>query len=502
MSQRLSATDARRAAQNVSALIAASVLSNGILFAWTLVLNAWLGPRLVGIQTTVFGLYAILNPLASLSMGLIAIREIAQKPEKIGQYASIMLFTQTALSGMTYLILVLTAYVIGFSNEILAFIAIAGTSIIIDSFGNIANDLLKAQEQMLITSVMEIGQVLFRIGLTALLLWQGWSLLAVYGATILIGVLRSVTLWWIHWRRGLKLEWPLQWQSLAWPLLLNAWPLAASAMLSLGYDHADRIILTRFVDETSSGYFSLAFLIHFGVIELLSTTVIVAMYPLLARYHGKGESFGYLSEALSRFMLMAALPVSLILSIYAREIISLISTKDFAGSIGIVQIYTWYTLLTMVGNVFSKALLIQNRQRYMLIVRGVGLSINILLNIILLLRYRDPRMAAIASVVAEAGVLLLLLATFRAEGFLWRRALSAALRILIIGAMTGLVMLSLGNISWLLGLSIGAIVYLAGLGLGRVLSEEDLDLLYRLLAAMPFGALVQRFWKRKTVINF
>jgi O-antigen/teichoic acid export membrane protein len=497
-----SLSDSQRAARNLSALIAASVLSNGILFAWTLILNAWLGPRLVGIQTTVLGLYAIVTPLASLNIGLIAIREIAQKPEKIGQYASIMLFLQTALSGITYLLLVLSAYLIGLSDEILAYVAIAGTSLIIDSFGNIANDLLKAQEQMLITSATEIAYVLFRIGLMAFLLWQGWSLLSVYGASITIGILRSAILWWIHWRRGLKLEWPLEWQSLGWPLLMNAWPLAAAAMLSLGYDHADRIILTRFLDETSSGYFSLAFLIHYGVVEVMSTTVFVAMYPLLSRYYGKGETFGYLNEALSRFMIIAALPISLTFSIYAAQIIGLISTNDFAGSIGILQIYTWYTLLTMVGNIFSKALLIQNRQRYLLIVRGTGLAINILLNILLLLRYQDPRMAAIASVAAESGVLLLVLAAFRAEGFVWRRALNSVLRILLLGAITGLLMLYFGQFHWLLGLSLGGLCYLIGIGLLRVLNEEDWDLLYRLVAAMPFAPLVQRFWKRKTVINF
>jgi O-antigen/teichoic acid export membrane protein len=497
-----SASDAKRAARNLSALIAASVLSNGILFAWTLVLNAWLGPRLIGIQTTVFGLYAIVNPLASLSMGLIAIREIAQKPDKIGQYASIMLFTQTALSGIAYLVLVTSAYFIGLNAEILAFVAIAGLSLIIDSFGNIANDLLKAQEQMLITSAMEIGYVLFRIGLMALLLWQGWSLLGVYGASITIGILRSVILWWIHWRRGLKLVWPLEWQSLARPLLMNAWPLAAAAMLSLGYDHADRIILTRFLDESSAGYFSLAFLIHFGVIELLSTTVLVAMFPLLSRYYGKGETFGYLSEALSRFMLIASLPISLTLSIYAAPIIGLISTKDFAGSIGILQIYTWYTLLTMVGNVFSKALLIQNRQRYLLIVRGTGLAINILLNILLLLHYQDPRMAAIASVVAESGVLLLVLAAFRAEGFVWRRALLSLLRILVLGVIIAVVMLYFGQFHWLIGLSLGALIYVLGIVFLQVLNEEDWDLLYRLVAAMPFAPLIQRFWKRETKISF
>jgi O-antigen/teichoic acid export membrane protein len=226
------------------------------------------------------------------------------------------------------------------------------------------------------------------------------------------------------------------------------------------------------------------------------------MYPLLSRYYGKGETFGYLNEALSRFMLIAALPISLTFSIYAAQIIGLISTNDFAGSIGILQIYTWYTLLTMVGNIFSKALLIQNRQRYLLIVRGTGLAINIILNILLLLRYQDPRMAAIASVAAESGVLLLVLAAFRAEGFVWRRALNSLLRILLLGAITALVMLYFGQFHWLIGLSLGALCYLIGIGLLRVLNEEDWDLLYRLVAAMPFAPLVQRFWKRKTVINF
>lgn len=502
MSQSLSAADAKRAARNVSALVLASVISNGILFLWQLYMAAALGVRITGIQTSVFGLYAILNPLSSFSMGLIAIREIARHPEKIGQYASAMLFCQTVLSGIAYIVLVSAAYPISLSPAVLAFAAIAGISFLVDNFGNIANDLLKAQEQMLITSVIEIGQVLLRVGLGLLLLWQGWSLVGIYGATILVGILRALILWAVHWRRGLKLEWPLRWKEIALPLLLNSWPLALAAILSLGYDHADRLLLTRFIDEEASGFFSLAFLIHFGVIELLSTTIVVAMFPLLSRYYGKGETFGYLSEALSRFMLMAALPISLTLSIFAREAIDLISTDAYAESSSILQIYAWYTFLTMLGNIFSKALLIQNRQRFMLIVRGIALLVNIGLNIVLLLRYREPAMAALASVIAETVVLILLLSVFRAEGFVWRRALTLAGRIILVGVVAGLAMFFLGQIHWLVGIASGAVIYLLGLRFGQVFSEEDLDLLYRLLAAMPFGAVVQRVWKRETVINF
>lgn len=504
MSQNLSASDAKRAARNVGALVAASVVSNGILFAWQLFMTAWLGPALLGIQTTVFGLYAILNPFATSSLGLIAIREVARHPEKIGHYASSLLFSQTVLSGVAYLILVLLAYPITLSHEVLAFAAIAGMSMIIDSFGNIANDLLKAQEEMLITASVEIGQVLLRVSLSVFLLYQGWSLFGIYAATIVVGILRSIVLWGIHWRRKLKIVWPLQWREITLPLLLNAAPLAAAAMLSLGYDHADRILLTRFVSDEAAGFFTLGFLLHFGVIELLSTTVVVAMFPLLSRYYGASnkETFGYLSEALSRFMLIVALPISLIFSIYAAEVIGLISTTDFSASIPILQIYTWYTLLSMIGNVISKAMLIQNRQRFLLTVRAFALIVNIGLNIILLPIYGDPRIAALASVIAEAIVLLSLLATFRAEGFVWRRALLLGLRILLIGALAGAAMLALYGVHWLLGFAAGAFIYLLGLRFGGVFSPEDLDLLYRLVAAMPFGRFVQRLWKRDTVVNF
>lgn len=499
---RISAQDAKRAARNVGVLMGANILSKGLLFAWQILLVNWIGPTDTGIYGTVLGLFAISAPLTGLGMGLIAIRDIAKRPERIGQYASAMLFTQTIFSIVAYLALVAAGATYG--GDILAYSAIAGISLIIDVFGNIGNDLLLAQERMGITSALEILTVVLRVTLAGYAIWIGWGLLGIYVATIISGVIRSALLWAIHWHDGLKLEFPVDWQMIAIPMIINMLPLAAGAMLSLGYDHADKLMMTGIIGETNTGYLQPAFLIHFGVIELFSTAVLVAMYPLMARYHsdGENETFGFIVQTLMRFMLMLALPISLALTIFADDVIRLIFTDDYLPTIPILQVYVWYTLLTLVSNVFAKALLIQNRQRYTLAVTGAALSLNIIVNYLLLTQTGDPIGAAIASVAAQALALILLVRTFRASGFDWLRIVPGSLRLLLVGVITSCIMIFVGQIFWVLGLIVGGVSYLAGIFFGQVLSEDDWDLLYRLTAAMPGGTVIRRYWQREISINW
>src|SRR5690606_11273297 len=127
-------------------------------------------------------------------------------------------------------------------------------------------------------------------------------------------------------------------------------------MLSLRYDHADKLMTFSFLGEELTGKLTPAFLIHFGVIELFSTTVLVAIYPLLSRYYkdGENEIFGFLSEILARFMLIVALPMAIIFTIFAADFVSFLP-ESYEPTAGILQIFSWYTFLSLLGNVFSKA---------------------------------------------------------------------------------------------------------------------------------------------------
>lgn len=499
----LGAADARRAARNVGALMAASLLSKGALFAWQIVLAPWLGAADYGIYTTVASLLAIGGLISNFGFGLIVIRDVAREPGKAGHYWTAMLFMQTALAGLAYAAVLLAGAAAGYSTELLAYAAVAGISLLVDIFGTMCSDLLLAQEKMLHTSLVDIVHIGLRIGLALLALAAGWGLMGVYGAAITAGVLRAAALWGLNLRAGLRPAWPLD-RGITRLLFFNSLPLALSALLSLFYQHADKLMTTAIIGEEGTGYLGPAFVINFGVIEMLSTTVLVATYPLLSRYYASDRPamFGFMAGKLVLFMLIAGLPLALVFSIYAYEITTLLFSPQFAPTAGILSILIWYTMITMVGNVFSKAMLVQNRQRLLLAIRGGALALNVLLNAYLLARYQDPRGAAVASIAAELLALALMLRFFRAEGWRWQELLPRLARLLPLAAATAFVMLLLRGPAAPAGMAAGLLLYAAGLLLAGALRADDWDLLYRITAALPGGRLLHRVWKRDVAINW
>lgn len=491
----VSGSDAKRAARNVSALVVASVISKGALFVWQLVLFAWLGAHEYGIYGTVGGLTVIAGSISSFGMSLIVIRDVARQPEKAGSYWSAMIFWQTALALAAYV--GINGFSAVYDETLRAFVALAGLNLFVDLFGNIGYDLLLAREQMLKTSLVEVAHIMLRIGLAILALVLGWGLLGVYGAAIASGLFRSLVLAGLNWRDGLRPTFPID-RAISRLLLLNSAPLAASAFLTLAYQHADKLMTTGILGVEGTGYLTVAFVINFGVIELFSTTVLVAAYPLLARYHGEGKNptFGFLIEKLALYMVLIALPLALFVSLLAPDATRSLFGAQNAVTAGILSILIWYTAITMVGNVFSKAMLIQNRQRLLLAFRALGLGLNVTLNAILLTAWGDPRGAAIASVVSESLVLFLLCSSFAAAGFQWRRLATSVLRLTLIAAPVALITIGIRSFHFMPALLAGLVVYTLGMRLARVFNSDDIDLLYRLVAALPGGSLVLRFWQR------
>jgi len=92
--------------------------------------------------------------------------------------------------------------------------------------------------------------------------------------------------------------------------------------------------------------------------------------------------------------------------------------------------------------------------------------------------------------------------SFRAPGWDARPLIPRVLRLALLALVVVGVMLTLRNLHPLVGIFGGLAVYAAGVFVGRVLSGEDWDLLYRLVMAMPGGALVGRVWKRDVPLNW
>lgn len=491
----LSGSDAKRAARNISALIIASFISKGALYSWQLVLSPWLGPSDYGIYGTVGGLMVNAAAVASFGMGLIVIRDVARDPSRAGKYWSAMLYIQTVLALIAYI--AMNGVAIGYSETVRAFAALAGINLFVDLFGNMSHDLLLAREDMVKTSMVEIVHIVFRIALALLALNAGWGLLGVYGAAIISGLARSSVLVAFNLRAGVRPEFPFE-VAIARPLIINSAPVALSALLTQAYQHADKLMTTGVLGERVTGYLTAAFVINIGAIELFNSTILVAAYPLLARYYEAGANpiFGRMIEKLARFSMIIGLPLALIISILAENIMIPLLGEAYAPSADILRLLIWYTAAAMIGNVFNMGFVIQNQQRQLLLIRGVGLALNATLTAILLHKWGDPRGAVIASIIGEILVVILFIKGFRAAGLTWRSLAHSALKLVIIAGPTALVLVALRQHFIVLPVLGGFAIYFTGLILTRVLGADDWDLLYQLAALIPGGGYLTRFWRR------
>ena len=94
-----------------------------------------------------------------------------------------------------------------------------------------------------------------------------------------------------------------------------------------------------------------AFVIFFGVVELLNTTILTAFYPLMARSYGDGKNdqFGFIVEKLAFFTLLICLPITLVVSLFSHWLTMPIWRENLRPAAGVLSILIWYAPLRDTG---------------------------------------------------------------------------------------------------------------------------------------------------------
>lgn len=492
----ISGAEARRAARNAGAIAAASLLSRGLQFGWQLILASGLGPAAFGVYGAAAAFIMVGAPLVSFGMGPIVIRDVARRPEQAGRYLASLLLTQTLLALAAYVGINAAAALAGYSETVRVFAAIAGLSLFMDALGNQCHDLLLAHERMAAASAVTVAHIVLLIALAGAGLAAGYGLFGVYAGVLLAGALRSAALGALVWRGGVRPIWPVD-RRLTRRLLGDGAPLALSAFLTLAYQQADKLLSSRFVGDRETGYLTVAFIVIFGVVEILNTTVLTALYPMMSRSYDGGRSplFGFMIEKLTIFTVIICLPITLVIALFAPHILAPLFGEDFRPAAAVLQILIIYALLMMTGNICAQGMLVQNRQRRLLLIRAAGLGVNLALLLALL-----PRLgilgAAVSSVCAEGLALALIWANFHAEGWDVRRLFPPAARLTGAAAVAAAAMLALRSSQPALAITAGLGLYALALARLPILGRDDWDLAYRLLTAMPGGTLVRRWWRR------
>ena len=286
------------------------MLARGIQFGWVLLLGRLLGASDFGIYGTIGGLIATAAVIPEFGMGLIVLRDVAQQPAASGRYLAATLLCQPLLALVGYVALIGIGLLL-YDTPTRLLLALAAVSLVVDALGNMYYSQLIATEHMVATSAIQVLHVSLLIAFVAAAVISGGGLAGLYIATIAAGLFRVGLHWFAVRRVGMRAQWPLD-LAVIRHLFSEGWPIMLASLVRVAYQHIDKVITLAVLGNVAAGYLTAAFVIVFGVTELLNTTVLVALFPLMSRL-GKTEagSLWHLTDQLAFLTLVAAVPMEI-----------------------------------------------------------------------------------------------------------------------------------------------------------------------------------------------
>ncbi len=173
-----------------------------------------------------------------------------------------------------------------------------------------------------------------------------------------------------------------------------------SDMMVAVFGQTDKIMLKLFQGDEASGFYSAA-IVCTGMTTFVFLAIIDSMRPVVFQAKKNSE------EAFRKYMTMLfsiifymALAQSLFITVLSKPIVGIIYGPDYAPSVLVLAVITWYSAFSYTGPVRDIWILAENQQKYLWKINLSGAVLNLIGNLILI-PYLGAVGAAIASVLTQ-----------------------------------------------------------------------------------------------------
>jgi O-antigen/teichoic acid export membrane protein len=321
---------------------------------------------------------AVAAAIPDFGLGVIVVRDVARQPAQAGRYLATSLALQTALAILGYAVLQAAAVAFGYGAVLRALLMFVGINLLVDAVGTAVHNQLVAAERMWPTAVVSGAHVVLLVALGAVALALGGGLWGVYAAVFAAGLARTL-LYGVAMGRAISPPALEVDRVLARRLLAAGFPLGLAAFLSLGFLHADKLVTTTVLGPEATGQLTAAFVVVFGIVELLGTTVLVSVFPLMSRAEPSRDPalFQPALEPLLFFYLLIGFPAAALMVVFSEDLIGLLFGGGFGGAATVLGVMGWWVPVRMIEGALAQTLTVENRQAQVLAARTAGLTVNL-----------------------------------------------------------------------------------------------------------------------------
>ncbi|HAH04479.1 MAG: Lipopolysaccharide O-side chain biosynthesis protein (O-antigen transpoter) [Parcubacteria group bacterium GW2011_GWA2_43_17] len=467
-------------AQNTSYFTLALVIQKVISFVYFSYIAVQIGAAALGNYTFALFFTTIFSVMVDIGLANVLVREVSKFKEKSQHYLTAALAIKVPLALLTYAAVFLLINILDNPALVRQLVYLAGVIMVFDSFTLTFYAFLRARQNLKFES---FGTIIFQIvvfvfGVIAVNLTHDLRILML--AILSASLFNFVYSGWLV-KSKLKLRFFASPDKLLLKsLLVFTVPFALAAIFTRVYGYIDTVLLNQMIDETAVGFYSIPYKITFAL-QFIPMAFVASLYPAFSSYFLTApELLKKTFEKALVYLGIISVPLCLGVIALARPLMLKVYTSEYEPSILPLQILVVSLVFLFLNFPLGSLLNACNRQTRNTVHIGLVMSINIILNLLLI-----PRFSYIGAAVASSvsTVLMFLLQLYIAGkivplsggflmGKLWRVALAGA-------AMFFLIKFLIDFINFIYLIPLGGLVYFGVLYLMRGFDREDLRLIVR-----------------------
>lgn len=178
-------------------------------------------------------------------------------------------------------------------------------------------------------------------------------------------------------------------------LFRDSWPLLLAGVAVTIYMRIDMIMLQEMSGAHEVGIYAAATKLS-EIWYFLPMIIVGSVSPSIIKSHSTDERL-YISRLCKLYFLMVwlAVALSLPISLFSEQIISILYGKSFEGSASVLAIHLWASIAVFLGISSSQHLLVNGWQKIAFYRTLIGMACNVTLNYVLI-----PSMGAVGAAIA------------------------------------------------------------------------------------------------------
>ncbi len=392
----ISATQQKVVKNLVWAVVGKIVTLLGSLLVGILVAR-YLGPQQYGLMNYVFSYIAVFQVFASFGLDSIEIREEAHRNEEKNKLIGTAFLLKILFAIITILLVVVSVWIFEADTFTKWMIIMYSLSMIMNSFGVIRNYFTSIVWNEYIVKT-EITRTIIGAGIkVALLLIHAdliWFILSTLFDTILLASGYIVS-----YRR--KIDRIRNWtfdKTTALYLIKQSFPLLLSGAAVVVYQKIDQVMLGNMIDKTAVGYYSVAG--KFTEICLFIPTILSqTITPILVKaYHENIDDYQRKAKSFMNITIWGTIIICIVICLISNPLIKYTFGTEYTAATILLQIMIFKTIGYASAQITGALIVIEEKQKYVVIRNIIGCLVCIGLNLLLIPQYGVVG-AAIASVI-------------------------------------------------------------------------------------------------------